>query len=144
MLERNIARISALAKELLAFSKGRPPHAAWVDPGRLLAEVAALYRDAAQQENIRLVCEVAPGLAPAPWILRGSTPASPTSSPTPWTPAWPAEARFPGVPEVSRGTGALVFEVRDEGCGIDYDVKQKIFTSFFSTKDGVARAWVCS
>ena len=30
--------------------------------------------------------------------------------------------------------GALTFEVSDNGCGMDYDIKQKVFTNFFSTK----------
>jgi len=28
----------------------------------------------------------------------------------------------------------LTFEVSDDGCGMDYDIKQKVFTNFFSTK----------
>ena len=28
----------------------------------------------------------------------------------------------------------LVFEVIDTGCGMDYEIKQKVFTSFFTTK----------
>ncbi len=30
--------------------------------------------------------------------------------------------------------GVLSFEVTDDGCGMDYDIKQKVFTNFFSTK----------
>jgi signal transduction histidine kinase len=30
--------------------------------------------------------------------------------------------------------GVLAFEVADDGAGMDYDVKKKIFTTFFSTK----------
>jgi signal transduction histidine kinase len=30
--------------------------------------------------------------------------------------------------------GVLIFEVTDDGCGMDYEVKQKIFTTFFTTK----------
>ena len=30
--------------------------------------------------------------------------------------------------------GALTFEVNDNGCGMDYDIKQRVFTNFFSTK----------
>jgi signal transduction histidine kinase len=32
--------------------------------------------------------------------------------------------------------GVLIFEVIDTGCGIDYETKQKVFTSFFTTKGG--------
>ena len=30
--------------------------------------------------------------------------------------------------------GALIFEVTDDGCGMDYEIKQRVFTNFFSTK----------
>ena len=30
--------------------------------------------------------------------------------------------------------GTVVFEVKDNGCGMDYEVKQKVFTNFFTTK----------
>jgi len=29
---------------------------------------------------------------------------------------------------------SIVFEVTDQGCGMDYQVKQKVFTNFFTTK----------
>jgi signal transduction histidine kinase len=30
--------------------------------------------------------------------------------------------------------GVVSFEVSDDGCGMDYDIKQRVFTNFFSTK----------
>jgi signal transduction histidine kinase len=38
------------------------------------------------------------------------------------------------VLSTSEQGGTLVFEVADDGAGMDYDVKKKIFTGFFSTK----------
>ena len=35
----------------------------------------------------------------------------------------------------SEQEGKLVFEVADDGAGMDYDIRKKIFTTFFSTKD---------
>jgi signal transduction histidine kinase len=29
---------------------------------------------------------------------------------------------------------AIIYEVEDQGCGIDYEVKHKVFTNFFTTK----------
>jgi signal transduction histidine kinase len=33
--------------------------------------------------------------------------------------------------------GTLYFEVEDTGSGMEYDIKQKIFTTFFTTKGGM-------
>jgi signal transduction histidine kinase len=30
--------------------------------------------------------------------------------------------------------GAVVYEVVDNGCGMDYEIKKKVFTTFFTTK----------
>ena len=32
--------------------------------------------------------------------------------------------------------GILCYAVSDDGCGMDYDIKKKIFTTFFTTKGG--------
>ena len=37
---------------------------------------------------------------------------------------------------VKDGRDKLVFEVSDNGGGIDYEIKKKIFTTFFTTKGG--------
>ncbi len=34
----------------------------------------------------------------------------------------------------SEAGGALIYEVADNGCGMDYEVKNRIFTTFFTTK----------
>ena len=36
--------------------------------------------------------------------------------------------------KVREENGAVVYEVVDDGCGMDYEVKQKVFTNFFTTK----------
>jgi signal transduction histidine kinase len=38
--------------------------------------------------------------------------------------------------EVRDDRDKLVFEVSDNGSGIEYEIKQKIFTTFFTTKGG--------
>ena len=35
---------------------------------------------------------------------------------------------------VRQGEGTTVFEVEDTGCGMDPEVRDKVFTSFFTTK----------
>jgi len=35
---------------------------------------------------------------------------------------------------VFEADGVITYEVADNGCGMDYAVKQKVFTNFFTTK----------
>ena len=42
--------------------------------------------------------------------------------------------RRQGGVRVREESDVLIFEVSDDGCGMDYDVKKRVFTTFFTTK----------
>jgi PAS domain S-box-containing protein len=135
MLERNIGRITELTKNLLAFSKGRRPNVRLVDPGQLVGDVCALYRDAAAQDGIRLTAEVEPSLAPAPMDPEAIHTCLANLVSNALDACLMSEKPDCGiVVRCLEKDGAVCFEVADAGCGMDYDVKQKAFTSFFTTK----------
>lgn len=135
MLERNIGRISDLVKSLLAFSKGRAARTQLVAPGKLVKEVVELYKEAAARNGVTLRADVREDLAPAPPVpddLRTCLDNLVSNA----LDACRAAGRPSGLVVVScRGDDrAVLFEVADEGCGMDNEVKQKVFTNFFSTK----------
>ncbi len=135
MLERNMQRISSLAKDLLSFSRGEAPKPAMVDPAEIVRQVAALYEDLAKQNGVELVIDIQPDIAPASMDPGGIHDCL----------ANLVSNAFDACLLVQEGTRmitlrvmdeatVLSFEVVDTGCGMDNEVKKKAFTSFFSTK----------
>jgi signal transduction histidine kinase len=137
MLDRNMHRISALARDLLVFSRGEPPKPELVAPAGLVREVADLFRDLAGQQGIRLEVDIPAEPQPAALDPAGLHDCLSNLVAN----ACDACAVSPGDGHVIRmglreQDGVLVFEVEDSGCGMDNEVKKKAFTSFFTTKGG--------
>lgn len=135
MLERNIGRISMLVKNLLAFSRGEGPKLALIDPTTVVREVYELFRESAEQHGVHLRLGVPERFEPVVMdreglhtclanLVSNALDACLVSGASPCDISLRLEER----------ANAVVFEVADSGCGMDYDVKQKVFTSFFSTK----------
>jgi PAS domain S-box-containing protein len=135
MLTRNMERISELTKNLLAFSRGETFECTFVKPAEVVRDVVALYQESTAQHGIDLRAEVDEELAPM-WMdsegMRGclenlisnAVDACLTSD----TPDCSIVVRSFEMDDT------VVIEVVDTGCGMDYEVKQKAFTSFFTTK----------
>jgi len=135
MLERNMGRISALARDLLAFSRGEQPKPELTDPAQLVRDVTALFADLAEQKEIILEEDIHPDIAPA-WLdpegIRESLENLVSN-------AFDAcLLNEDGERKISlrllEEAGVLSFEVEDTGCGMDNEVKKKAFTGFFTTK----------
>ncbi len=135
MLNRNVEKISALTRNLLTFSKGRTPHVEMTDPKRLVREIVELFRDVALQNNIELTEQTDDAVGQAPLdpggihecltnLVSNAVDACKMSD--------KAACRI--VVRCKDEGGSLVFEVEDTGCGMDYETKQRVFTTFFTTK----------
>ncbi len=138
MLERNIDRITLLARSLLSFSKGDPPVVSTIDPVKLAAEVVDLFTDAARKANVVLELDAPAPIEWAPLDREGmhSCLANLVSN--------AIDACQMGdkpnckvMVRCREEAGTLLFEVADEGCGMNYEIKKKVFTNFFTTKGAV-------
>ena len=136
MLQGNIERMSTYVKDFLDFAKGRTPKVAEVDPKRIVKEVVDLYKDTADRAGIALTTEVDPNLAKANLDHEGihtclANLISNAIDACEMSDGSDHEVRL----RVFDQDHTLVFEVSDNGCGMDYELKKNVFTTFFSRKD---------
>jgi signal transduction histidine kinase len=135
VLNRNIEKISSLAKNLLSFSKGGTPKVQMVQPADVVAEVIALYRETARQHNIELKAECDQPMEPAPMDPEGIHTCLANLVANALDACQMSEKPVCEIRVRCREENqAIIFEVEDEGCGIDYEIKHQVFTNFFTTK----------
>jgi len=136
VLEENISRISAFAKEFLDFARGRTPQVSVVDPNRIAQGVIELFREAAAQSGVRLRADLGENIAHAPLDQEGIHTCLANLISNAIDACEMSRKKHRCVVLTTRERdGLLVYEVVDDGCGMEYDVKQKVFTNFFSTKE---------
>jgi PAS domain S-box-containing protein len=134
MLEEDIGRISSFVKEFLEFAKGREPRVQTIQLNDVARKVVGLFRDRAAQSGVELQLELEE-FEEAPMdedglhtcltnLVLNAIDACVMST---------KESRHVILASRERD-GVLTFEVTDDGCGMDYDIKQRVFTNFFSTK----------
>lgn len=135
MLEENISRITSFVKEFLEFARGRTPEVRLVNPNRVAVQVLELFRETAGLAGITLIEDLQLDIAYALMdeeaihtcvanLVSNALDACQISD----------KPNRTVVLSTRDCEGVLIFEVTDDGVGIDYDIKKKIFTNFFSTK----------
>lgn len=135
MLMRNIERISLFVKTFLSFSKGREIRAKICDPAAIAKEVVELYEVKADELGIVLTNEKIGDVPPAPIdyesmhecltnLVGNAIDACQVSN---------GGSCYVAVRTFEKN-GIITYEVSDNGCGMDYEVKKKVFTTFFTTK----------
>jgi histidine kinase len=135
MLQRNFEKTTALVKDFLSFAKGRVPELQPVDPAALVGDIVALYKDAAALQDVELSFQPSAGVALAPLDQKGIETCLTNLLSNAIDSAGLREDRAGKVELRAYEDGDdLVFEVIDNGCGMDWDVKDKVFTTFFTTK----------
>ncbi len=135
MLDRNVERITTLVKGFLSFSKKHVAVMESVNPRELAWEIFSLYHAAAKKDGVTLVFESEDEVAETNMeasgihtclanLVSNAIDACKTSKKGTCTVSL----------RVREGDGTIVFEVEDSGCGMDAEIKEKVFTSFFTTK----------
>lgn len=139
-LSRNIARISTTVKTFLNFSKERKLNIRWQNPLEITSEVISVYTNKIESklemQNIELIGELTTAIEPVPLdyeriyeclsnLVDNAIHACTID---------PDQAEHHVWVRNFEEEGAVIFEVKDDGCGMDYKVKKKVFTNFFTTK----------
>ena len=137
VLQRNFNKTTDLVKDFLAFSKGRLPQLQIIDPNKLIQDIVELYRETARQQGVELTVEVDENVFEAPLDPDGME-ACLTNLVSNGIDAaiWKEEEGGRVVVRTREENDELIFEVTDNGTGMDWEVKQKVFTTFFTTKGG--------
>ena len=135
MLERNVDRITVLVKGFLSFSRGHTPKAVLTDPKTIAHDVVEFYKTAAADRGVELRCDCSSDIDLASMdeedihtclenLVSNAIDACQSSSRDNSTVAV----------NVFEQDGTLVYEVSDNGIGMDCEIKNKVFTTFFTTK----------
>jgi len=134
MLEEDIGRISSFVKEFLEFAKGRQPRAKMIQPNDVASKVVASFRERAARSGVELQLDLG-DLEEASMDEEGLH-ACLTNLVLNAIDACVMSTNEIHLVVLStrEKNGVLTFEVRDNGCGMDYEIKQRVFTNFFSTK----------
>jgi len=137
MLDRNFDKTTTLVKDFLSFSKGRLPQLKMTDPNALVGEIVDLYKDIAAVSNIELKARLKPKISPAPLDPDAIHTCLTNLVSNALDACLMGQQKGSEVVITTRDEkGKLIFEVSDNGSGMDYEIKKKIFTTFFTTKGG--------
>jgi signal transduction histidine kinase len=137
ILEKNFDKITTLVKDFLSFAKGRRPNVQMIDPNQLIKDIIDLYSDSANQAGIKLIPRLDSNLVPASLDPDGIHTCLTNLVSNALDACVMSEKKNPQIVLSTRQENdTLIFEVSDNGMGMDYNIKQKLFTTFFTTKGG--------
>ncbi len=135
MLENNIAKISSVVKEYLQFARGAEIDVDESDPVTIARDVYELYRDLAEQSGITLTAELQEGIGNAPLDSEGIHTCLANLVSNAIDACVVSDKKKTRIRlSCHEEDGVIVYEVEDNGAGMDYEVKKKIFSNFFTTK----------
>jgi two-component system NtrC family sensor kinase len=140
MVERNVGRVSELVLNLLTYSKLREPEYKLCLPNELAEDVCVLMKMKAEEHNIKIIKDFDTSIGKVSLdsdtvhrtllnLVSNAIDACIFDADE--TKKWQVR-----VKTVLEDNEMIRFEVIDNGCGMNEEIKQNLFTSFFSTKGG--------
>lgn len=135
MLQTNIAKISSVVKEYLQFARGSQIEVDMADPVSIAADVFELYKDLAEQSGITLTADLQEGIKKAPLDAEGIYDCLANLISNAIDACVVSDKKLKKIQlSCYEKNGTIYYQVKDNGTGMDYEVKKKIFSNFFTTK----------
>jgi signal transduction histidine kinase len=136
MLEENVTRISEFVKEFLDFARGRVAQVTMVDPNSPARNVVRPFGEKAAEAGIQLKVDLQEGIPPAPLDMDGiyTCLANLVSNAIDACSLSDRKRNYLVTISSREEDGVLIYEVADNGQGMDYEVSRKVFSKFFTTK----------
>jgi signal transduction histidine kinase len=136
MLQENVTRISQFVKEFLDFARGREAQVAMVDPNAPVRRVMRLFGDQATEAGITLRADIQEGIDPAPLDEDGIATclANLVSNAIDACLCGGGERRYAVTVSSREEASTIVYEVMDNGQGMDYEISRQVFSKFVTTK----------
>ncbi|MFO8084090.1 MAG: response regulator [Desulfobacterales bacterium] len=138
MIQKNIRHTSELVMDLLTYSKVREPEYEPCNPNDIVREVCQALKETAAEHNVQLIEEFDPAINQVAMDERSihTTLMNLVSNAIDACvfDDTPGKSLKVKVKTSFEEENVVRFEVMDNGMGMDDEVKDKIFTSFFSTK----------
>jgi len=138
-VQKGIDRINRLSLDMLSYCRNRKPTLMPTDPLQFAQETVDLISKSAGQEGISISCngEKGPPVELDPDAMGRALLNLTTNAVDACREKSYAEGEHPKVEvSIKRGKGDLRFIVADNGVGMSEDTRNKLFSRFFSTKDG--------
>lgn len=135
ILQRNFNKTTELVKGFLSFAKGRLPELIPTDPNKIVQDIVDLYKMSAKAQNVELTAKLGKTKILYPLDPEGIEACITNLVSNAIDAAMMREDKNGKVIIRTKFKHAtLVIEVEDNGCGMDSEVIQNIFTTFFTTK----------
>jgi len=136
-LVRNTRRISTVVKSFLNFAKGRSLNIKSCDIGEIVEEAAESFTSRASQSGIDIACEIPEKMEPAMVDSEGIRECLTNLVGNALDACGTDDHKDDGhkvVISAFEENRVIIFQVSDNGCGMDEQTRAKIFTKFFTTK----------
>ena len=133
MIERNFGRLFGIVRDMLSYTKERKPEYGTADPNEIIRSVVELMQPTAQELGIRLSVE--------PHAVSGTVQLDKDAIHhcvmnlvSNAIDACEEEGAAVSVSARDVGSGRIMIQVSDQGCGMDEKSRRCLFQPFFSSK----------
>jgi two-component system, NtrC family, sensor kinase len=139
-IQKNIKRVADLTQDMLTYAKERKPEVVPCFPNEIVADVKDLVSDFARANNIEVTTACDPELGQMcldPETIHRALLNLVTNAIDACLEAETGDRQFKVEIKTGKGDdGSAVFEITDNGCGMDEATRAKLFTPMFSSKGG--------